>query len=154
MKKNKNIIRVGMLVFTLALVVMPVLSYAVGPADGGEGTGSGSGTTTVTTVSCTTAYSTSKGIEGIINYFTCVLGRSVVPLLFAFAFVVFLWGVAQFMTNSADETKRTQGKQFMIWGIVGLFVMFSVWGLVLVLRKSIDPTAKDTLFIPALPKQE
>ena len=35
-----------------------------------------------------------------------------------------------FIFESDEEAKREQGKQFMLWGIVALAVMLSVWGLV------------------------
>lgn len=54
-----------------------------------------------------------------------------VPLVFSIAFIVFLWGIFNFfIAGGADEEKREKGKQFMIWGFVGFFVMVSVWGIV------------------------
>ena len=44
--------------------------------------------------------------------------------------VMFIWGVVQYVINSDEEAKKEKGKQFMIWGIIGLTVMVSVWGLV------------------------
>lgn len=54
-----------------------------------------------------------------------------VPLIFTLAFIVFLWGVFQyFIAGGADEEKREKGKKFVAYGLVGFFVMISVWGLV------------------------
>jgi hypothetical protein len=58
------------------------------------------------------------------------LVRIAIPLLVAVALLVFFWGLVQFIANAGDDDKRKEGKQHMIWGIVGLFVMVSVWGLV------------------------
>jgi membrane protease YdiL (CAAX protease family) len=57
----------------------------------------------------------------------------IVPLLIGLAVLVFLYGVLTF-TFSEGGTKKEEGKQYMIWGIVGLFVMVSVWGLVAILQ--------------------
>jgi len=57
----------------------------------------------------------------------------VIPLLIALAVVIFLWGVVQYITAGGDEEKRKEARNTMIWGIVGLFVMVAVWGLVNVL---------------------
>ena len=67
----------------------------------------------------------STGIVGIIN-------TVIVPVIFALAFVVFLWGVVRyfFINNGGDEGKIAEGKQFVLWGILGMVVLFSVWGLV------------------------
>ncbi len=51
------------------------------------------------------------------------------PIVLGIALLVFFWGVVKFIFSSSQEGK-SEGKNFMIWGIVGLFVMVSVWGLV------------------------
>jgi hypothetical protein len=74
-----------------------------------------------------------------LNYVTCIINNSVIPILFALATVLFIWGVIKFFfINVDEEAKRAQGKQFMIWGIVALAVMLSMWGLVNVLRNTFN----------------
>ncbi len=69
--------------------------------------------------------------QGIIN----LINNVAVPLLFAIAFIVFIWGVfVYFIQGGADEEKRETGKGLMLWGIIGFFIMVSVWGLVNILR--------------------
>ena len=54
-----------------------------------------------------------------------------VPFLWALAFFMFLWGVFQyFIAGGADEEKRSQGRQFVIWSVIAFFVMSSLWGIV------------------------
>lgn len=66
----------------------------------------------------------STGLVGVLN-------TVVVPVIFALAFAFFLWGVlSYFFFHGADETKRTEGRQFVFWGILVMAVLFSVWGLV------------------------
>ncbi len=50
-------------------------------------------------------------------------------ILFGVATVLFLWGVIEFMQNSDNPAKRTQGISHIIWGIVGMTIMVSVWGI-------------------------
>ena len=77
---------------------------------------------------------TGSKLPDVMNYFTCVIGKSVIPLLFAVAVVMFVWGAVKFfIIDSAEEKKREQGKQFMLWGIIALAVMLSIWGLVNIL---------------------
>ncbi len=66
----------------------------------------------------------------LMTYVTCLISNSVIPLIVSLAIAMFTWGVAQYVINSDEESKKQKGKQFMIWGIIGLAVMFSVWGLV------------------------
>lgn len=53
-----------------------------------------------------------------------------VVLVISLAVVFFLWGMAMFVLKADDETERAKGKQRMIWGLITLFVMVSVWGVV------------------------
>jgi hypothetical protein len=69
--------------------------------------------------------------QDLLCYVTKIINDSVIPLIFALATVMFVWGAVNFFIINADEeAKRAQGKQFMIWGIIALAVMLSVWGLV------------------------
>jgi len=83
----------------------------------------------------------------LFNYITCILTKSVVPLIFTLAIVLFIWGVIQYVINTEDEAKKKKGKSFMIWGIIALAVMTSVWGIVAVLGKTFGI---DTPFVPQL----
>ncbi len=96
-----------------------------------------------TDTSCSNALTT---VGDIFQFFICLIGKSVTPLLFLVAICIFLFGVIKYMMNANDETKRTEGREFMIWGIVALFVMLSVWGLVGVLRSTFGVSS----FIPQL----
>ncbi len=53
-----------------------------------------------------------------------------IPIVFALAMLYFFWGLAQYILNSGDSGAQEDGKNKMIWGIVALFVMSAVWGLV------------------------
>ena len=57
-------------------------------------------------------------------------------MIFSLAVAAFVWGVVQYVINSDDEAKKSKGRDFMIWGIIGLTVMVSVWGLVKVVSST------------------
>lgn len=59
------------------------------------------------------------------------------PLLIAIAVVAFVWGVITLILNPDNEEKKKKGKQFMLWGIIALFVIVSIWGLVGILSRTI-----------------
>ena len=68
-----------------------------------------------------------SGSTGFIGLLNTVL----VPLIFALSFAAFVWGVVSyFFIHGDDDKKRAEGRQFILWGVVGLVVMFSVWGFV------------------------
>jgi hypothetical protein len=60
-----------------------------------------------------------------------IAGRAI-PLLIGVALLVFVWGVVMFMVSN-DDRARGEGKRRMVWGVIGLFVIVSVWGLVALL---------------------
>ena len=59
-----------------------------------------------------------------------------VTVVVALALLFFFWGLANFILYASDETKRKEGRSIMLWGIIALFVMLSVWGLVRVLQNT------------------
>lgn len=71
-------------------------------------------------------------IETLITKLIGIL-NVVVPFLIAVAVVIFLFGVVKYITAGGDEEKRKEARNVMIYGIIGLFVMVSIWGLVAVL---------------------
>ena len=86
-----------------------------------------------------TALTNTATFKTLVDYVTCIIANSIIPLIFAGAAVMFIWGVVQFfIINSDEEAKRAQGKQFMIWGIIALAVMISIWGLVGILGNTFN----------------
>ena len=75
----------------------------------------------------------SEGLGNIINFFSCIIVKSIIPLLFSLAVAGFIWGVIQYFLNPENEENRKKGKSYMLWGIISLFVIISMWGLVAVI---------------------
>lgn len=62
--------------------------------------------------------------------------QALIPIVIGLAVLVFLWGVLRYVLSTSDGGKG-EGRTFMLWGIIALFVMVSVWGLVNILRDSL-----------------
>jgi Na+/serine symporter len=60
-----------------------------------------------------------------------------IEFAFIIATVIFLWGVFQFIMNAADKDKRQEGKDHMIWGIVGFLIMFGVYGIISLIANTV-----------------
>lgn len=85
-------------------------------------------------------------LPGFVIWFIELLNYVVIALLTA-ALMFFLYGIVSLMFfNASNEEARSKGKKFMMWGIVSLFVMVSVWGIVNVLKTSFFGTSP--LIIP------
>ena len=81
-----------------------------------------------------------------------VLGL-IVPIIIGFALIAFLWGIVKYMWGASDEKQREESKMFMLWGIIGLFVMVSVWGLVAIIA-NLTGNHIPSGFAPSLPNKQ
>ncbi len=90
--------------------------------------------------------------DGIGSYLLQIIyfiDRYLVPLIFALAFIVFLWGVySTFIAGGANEEKRAEGQKLVAYGIIGFFLMVSVWGIVNVLLNSTGFNASSRPTLP------
>ncbi len=67
------------------------------------------------------------------------IGRLVniaLPIVVSIALLGFFWGLAKFVFQAGDSGARDEAKSLMIYSVVALFVMVSVWGLVRFLGSS------------------
>ena len=54
---------------------------------------------------------------------------NLVILVFAVAVVVFGWGIVKYLTAAGDATKLKSARGFLWWGVIGIFVLAALWGL-------------------------
>ncbi|MEK7575622.1 MAG: hypothetical protein AAB491_00845 [Patescibacteria group bacterium] len=78
------------------------------------------------------------------------LVSTLTTIAMAVAFLVFLYGVIRFITAGGDEEKRKTAKNLIIYGLIGLFVMVAVWGLVAVLASTFGVTTGGTTSLPTI----
>ena len=57
-----------------------------------------------------------------------------IPILIALAFLVFVWGLIVFIMQSGDERAVAEGRRKMVWGVLALFVIVSIWGIISLLQ--------------------
>lgn len=76
-------------------------------------------------------------LGGILNTLAQLLGAAT-PIVVALALVYFFWGLATFILNSGEEGKRKEAISIMIYGIIALFVMVSIWGIINVLQTTFN----------------
>ena len=66
--------------------------------------------------------------------------------LIVLGIVLYFWGIASNVTHFGDDEKGEKKKAFFVWGIIVLFVMVTVWGIIQLLQNTIfssspyDPT--------------
>lgn len=59
-----------------------------------------------------------------------VIINPAIGFIFAVALAYFLYGLVEFLMKRDSDTGRADGKRHMIWGIVGMFIMLSAFGIV------------------------
>lgn len=70
-----------------------------------------------------------------------------VPLMIGLAMVTFFYGLVMFMWKGKEGGEALEkAKQFMIYSIVAIFIMVSIWDIISVIQKvvGVDPTARPT----------
>ena len=63
-----------------------------------------------------------------------------IAFLFAVALVYFIYGVFEFLANASNEDARTKGKQHMLWGVIGMFIMMAVFGIIQIIMTTLGIT--------------
>jgi hypothetical protein len=67
--------------------------------------------------------------SNLVQKFVDYIINPAILVIFAAGFFLFLWGLVQFLWK-LDEGAQSSGKQHMLWGIVGMFIMVSVYGII------------------------
>ncbi len=73
-------------------------------------------------------------ILGVIALVQTIL-TTVMPVVATLAVLFFLWSLAMYMTKAGEE--KQEARQQMMWGIIILFVMVSMWGFVAILDQTL-----------------
>ena len=80
-------------------------------------------------------------IKGIDKYVI----NPLIVLAFAVAMVVFLWGVFNYVKGAGDVKARETGRNHILWSLVGMAIMFSVFGLMTIISNTVGgPTGNIT----------
>ncbi|MGB8815705.1 MAG: hypothetical protein WCC74_00490 [Minisyncoccia bacterium] len=74
-----------------------------------------------------------------------------IVLLSSLTILIFVWGILKYMR--ADSKEREEGKKYMFWGVIGIFVMFSLWGLVNILQNSFGLDTTSSIIPPVIDLQ-
>lgn len=85
------------------------------------------------------AIASAQTLGGVLGTIKSLLD-SIIPIIITLAVIYFFYGVAKYVMAAGDEEAQKAGRSIMIWGIVGLFVIVAVWGLVALLGSTFGIT--------------
>lgn len=74
-----------------------------------------------------------------LSFFNTLL-NGVIALLITLAIVAFFWGLVKYLFSSAEEQKK-RGLSVMLYGVIAIFVMVSIWGIVRLLQSTFSVTS-------------
>ena len=68
-------------------------------------------------------------------------------LLFAVATVYFIYGIIKYLSLDPSDGKRSEARDAIIWGLVGMLIMFSVYGIISFVLTTFGVTPGGVTFI-------
>ncbi|MCA9353676.1 hypothetical protein KC842_02280 [Candidatus Nomurabacteria bacterium] len=74
-----------------------------------------------------------KEIVGKINAYII---NPLIILMFAVALIIFLYGVIEFIAIKTDQARKN-GKNHMLWGVIGMFIMVSVFTILRIIANTV-----------------
>lgn len=81
----------------------------------------------------------------LIIKFAEVIVNPAIIVMFAVAFLVFLWGLAEYLRNSSQAGGKNDGKDHIIWGLVGMVIMVSAFAIIRILLSTFGIDVPDTI---------
>ena len=70
--------------------------------------------------------------------------NALIGLFITLAIVAFFWGLIKYLFNMGTENAK-DGIQIMLWGVIAIFVMVSIWGIIRLLQATFRVTSTDPI---------
>lgn len=74
--------------------------------------------------------------------------NALIGLFITLAIVVFFWGLIKYLWGVQSSEDKSEGLQIMMYGVIAIFVMVSIWGIIRLLQNTFKVTSTD----PIIPK--
>jgi len=76
-------------------------------------------------------------IQSLIQSLTTLVTESIVPIAFGLGTLMFFYGIARYVFNAGSKEEKVTGKHIMTWGVVVMFIMSAIWGIIAFLQRDI-----------------
>ena len=104
-----------------ALLITPLLAYAANP--------------------------NAEPVKSVLVNFHTLL-TVVIQILITLAFVVFGWGIIKLITAGGDTKKIADAKGILTYGIIGLFVLSSMYGILVLIKTYLGVPDNTPIIVP------
>jgi len=61
----------------------------------------------------------------------------IISVIFGIAFMFFLWGIVEYFWQSDSDEARTKGTNHILWGLIGMFIMFTAFAILRIIANTI-----------------
>lgn len=78
-----------------------------------------------------------KNATDLLNNISTYIINPIIFLLFTATFVIFIWGLVQFVSNLDNEEARSTGGKHMLYGIIGMVIMVGVNAIIAIIQNTI-----------------
>jgi CDP-diglyceride synthetase len=93
--------------------------------------------------------SAATGVHDILNTIQSII-QAIIPIVIGLAVLMFLWGIAQYIV-AKDSDKQKDARMIIIYGVIVLFAMVAIWGLVDVLASTFGIDSGAAPMAPSIP---
>jgi Type IV secretion system pilin len=78
---------------------------------------------------------------GIVQNIVTIANVGVIPLLYALAVVYIFIGIVRYFFIEGGAEGQEKGKKTVIYGLIGIVVIFAVWGIVNIMLNTLNSVA-------------
>ena len=89
------------------------------------------------------------GLTSIVNFIRDTV-RTLIPVFFGIAVLAFFWGLIEYIRSAGDPKKAAEGKSIMIYGILAIAVMLSIYGITYWLQNVVGITNNSPIPVPTV----
>ena len=72
--------------------------------------------------------------------------NGLIGVIITIAIIVFFWGLVRYLTDVGE--KKHQGLIMMFYGLIAIFVMVSIWGIIHLLQNTFQISGQNQAIIP------
>lgn len=78
-----------------------------------------------------------RTFKSYVDYLGCILRVYLLPFMFSLAIAAFVVGVVRMIANPSNPEEIKRGRIFILFGLLGFFVITSIYALVAVIRRTV-----------------
>lgn len=78
-----------------------------------------------------------------LNRLNNLILNPIIGLAFTVSFAYFIYGIYRFLSVDVEDSSRKESKDAILYGMIGMVIMFSVYGLIQFVLSTFGITAND-----------